>query len=133
MNKPVVALLILVPFAASAGPYSYDCETKQVVHVQPDGTVKVVPASETFEMFRRFSIDRRTAEKVGGPVGHLQEEPPRIFATGGSESSFVAFWVGPAAGGGVHLDVLRVEEYAPGSEKPFIAFAGGTVYAGLCE
>lgn len=84
-------------------------------------------------MFQRFSIDRRTAEKVGGPVGHLQDEPARILAKGDEDNSLVVFWVAHSYVGAGLLDVLRVDEFVPGVKKPFTALGGGTIYTGLCE
>jgi hypothetical protein len=131
MKSPLIASLLLFPLSVLAGFDSYHCEIQQQVSVRSDGTASV--SSGPLTVARRLSINRRTGEKVGTAVGHLQAEPAQVLAGGNDSNSFVAIWLGPSAGGGVHLDVLRVEEFSPGAKKPFVALGGGTLYVGLCE
>lgn len=125
----LLALLVLQP--AFGGTVAYHCEIQQQVSVRSDG--KAVVSSGPFTVDRKLSIHRKTGATVGTAIGHLQTEGPRILAEGNDANSFVALWLGPSAGGGVHVDVLHVQEYVPGSKKPFVASGGGTVYVGLCE
>jgi hypothetical protein len=128
-SLPLAALALT--FAVEAAPDMYHCEIQQRVTVRADGSASV--SSGPFLENRRISINRKSGEKVGNAIGYLQSEGPKVLAPGNESNSFIALWLGQAYGGGVHLDLLRVEEFAPGPKKPFLALAGGSLFVGLCE
>jgi hypothetical protein len=121
----------LMSSSSFSGEQRYHCEITEQITVDQNGRAKVYRGPLIVD--RKLAIDRKTGQRVGNAVGHLQADGPQILAAGNAANSFVAVWVGPSAGGGVHLDVLRVEEFASGTKKPFMAVAGGTIYVGLCD
>ena len=132
MNAPALALVLALAAPLSvAGTDTYHCEIKEQISVKPDGKSKVFTGPMIVD--RKLSIHRKSGMRVGNAVGHFHAEGPRILSEGNAGNSFIAIWVGPSAGGGVHLDVLRVEEFHPGAKKPFVAMGGGTLFVGLCE
>lgn len=130
--KHFLAAIACLPFASIAAQDTYHCEIQQQVTVGSNGKAILKSAQPVVD--RKLSINRQTGEKVGNAVGHIQPEgSTKVLSSGNSANAFVATWLSPSAGGGVHLDVLRVEEFEPTPKKPFMALAGGTLYIGLCE
>ena len=117
------------------GPDAYFCESQHQVVVGVDGKPQVrrLEAPNAIPSINRFTVDRKTGKKIGGNFGSFQDQVGTLLSSGNSSSAFIVTWSGPAAGNGVHLDTLRVEEFKAGPIKPFIANAGGAIYTGLCD
>ena len=139
MNPIQFTLVLLVlgssSIGARAGVHDYHCEVLFQIVIRDDGTPDLRDWKKNpHEAHQnRFSIDRRTGAKIGSLVGPFRDQAGTVLATGNSSSAFVATWQGPAAGGGVHFDILRVEEYQSALVKPFVAVSGGTIYTGQCH
>ena len=117
------------------GPDAYFCESQYQVVVGVDGQpqIRSLEPPNAVPSINRFSIDRKTGKKIGGFFGSFRDQVGTLLSSGNNSSAFIVSWSGPAAGGGVHLDILRIEEFQAGPRKPFTAHAGGTMYTGVCE
>lgn len=129
------AVMIALGGPCFGGPDSYYCESKYQVDIAADGKPQVrnLEPPNTTPSINRFSVDRKTGKKIGGSFGSFRDQVGTLLSPGNSSSAFIVSWVGPAAGGGSHLDILRIEEFQAGPRKPFTAHAGGTIYTGVCE
>lgn len=116
-------------------PDAYFCETLYQVVVGVDGKPQVqsLDPPKAIPSINRFSVDRKTGSKIGGGFGGLRDQVGTLLSSGNSSSAFIVVWSGPAAGGGVHLDILRIKEFQTGPQKPFTVHAGGVIYTGVCE
>jgi len=136
MRSIITLLLSMCACSASqAGADAYFCEIQYRVGFGGDGRPQLTLQEPVTgdPTLNRFSIDRKIGKKVGGPFGTFQDQIGNVLAKGNSQSSFISTWQGPAAGDGVHFDLLRVEEFHVGLKKPFVAIAGGFVYSGVCD
>lgn len=150
MKKLIIASLIgLLPNIchSSNDLYMYDCHTKlQIVTDKAnlkDKTLELIPEGlelkdiendSRYKFMLDFTIDRITGHKTGSTMfGMFQDQKAQVLSTGNSESAFIVTWISKAARGGVHFDVLRVDNFVKGPQKPFIALAGGTAYVGVCK
>lgn len=133
--KPRIALLAacLATSSATGGLWTYQCEIKQQMEGKDDGTVETPQLP--WLIGARFAIERKSGRIVGpeSSMWTFADSEFQVLASGNEGNSFISTASSPSAGGGVHLTVINVREYASGRRKPFTAMSGSTVYAGLCE
>jgi len=119
--------------AIIASEGSYQCVISEQMLLNKDGTLKRPPIP--YLIGQRFAVDRNTGQIVGPGYEPWQSRDGKItvLAHGNADNSFVVVSVSPAAKTGVHITLLRVNEYTEGKSKPFVVQSGGTVISGVCE
>lgn len=119
--------------SALAGPNSYQCKINEVYSLQEEG---VLGKQEKYMTDQRFSIDRNSGIISGPEKGFpwsFSDSTVKVLSRGSTENNFVVIIHSPAAKNGVHLTSIRIQEFASGVFKPFLATSGLTTYVGSCE
>jgi hypothetical protein len=130
-------LLLLGLFGASsasvAGSQSYQCSITEETHLAANGQMKPYP--KPLALGKRFAIDRNSGALAEPDLAFWAptDAVVTVLAKGNKDNSFVATYVAQAAKVGVHSTVVRVEEFAPTANKPFLVVSGASIYSGLCE
>lgn len=127
-----LSLLSVLGPLATAGPTGYDCTVSTELHLD-HGELKTFP--RPLELGKRFSVHRASGLLVESSPSFWspRDATTTVLAHGNFQNSFIATYVAPSGGGGVHATTLRIEEFAPSDEKPFLLVSGGGVYAGICK
>jgi len=135
LSNIFLALLMLASCSrnALAGPNSYQCKINEVYSLQEEG---VLSKQEKYMLDQRFSIDRNSGIVIGPEKGFpwsFSNSTVQVLSRGSTENNFVVIIHSPAAKNGVHLTSIRIQEFASGVFKPFLATSGLTAYVGSCE
>lgn len=127
MACSIVALAF--PHPAAPATAAYTCKVVHVFDLADDASLR----QSGFEKGMKgssFSVSRVTGEIVGEVVPTLMASSTRVVNHGSAENSFktVADFEG-------QVQILEVQEFAPGASKPFIALSmgGAGVVTGECE
>ena len=77
-----------------------------------------------------FTLDRKTGIYQGGIGTNSDEERQVVFHPPDNSFHVASTWSGPASSG---IDYLAVQDFRPGSLKPFIVAKYDHVLTGTCE
>ena len=123
---------------AAASEIDYTCRVGHVYHLQALGTLTTAPESELEKNMRKnpFTISRETGA-VAGKSSTLDTSSAKstlVIHRGSAESSFEAVADFGVFKSGTHpYQVIKVEEYQRGSEKPFVAMGDLEIITGICK
>ena len=126
-------IFLSLPVVSFAGVNSYQCQIKEFLFVQKDGSLKRPP--DPIWIGKRFSIERNTGKLVGPETAlwSFIDSTSVILAKGNGSNSFVVVIHSPSLGDGVHSTTINIQEYQDGKIKPFSVLSSGEVASGLCE
>lgn len=116
-----------------ASESSYQCLISEQMNLGKDGELKRPPIP--YLLGQRFAVDRNTGQIVGPGDEPWQpiDSKLTVLARGNEDNSFVVVSLSPAAKIGVHVTLLRVNEFTKAKSKPFVVLSGGQVISGVCE
>ena len=131
MTNLIIACLILFGFSSAslAGELSYTCKVIHVYDLADDGSLRKANWEGQFRG-SAFSVSRVTGEIVGEVVPTLLSRSTRVVNNGGKEHSFKS-----VADFGNQVQLIEVQEFVEGNEKPFAAtsMGGAGIVTGLCK
>jgi hypothetical protein len=124
-----VALLFSFAGSATAAPLTYTCDVLHIYDLSEKGALNV-SAFEKEMKGGSFSVSRVTGEIVGEVVSTILAKSTRVLNNGSTKNSFKA-----AADFEEQFQVLEVQEFRPGSVKPFVASSMGSagIVTGTCK
>ncbi|MBF9029773.1 hypothetical protein HKCCE3408_05135 [Rhodobacterales bacterium HKCCE3408] len=122
---PACALIVTVPCASDAGPYSYICEIEGFFTAIDSIAWLGDEAMET-----SVAIDRDTGLVIHPVIGNSGISDVTLLNRGSEDW---AFKVIADTGGGGNVVYHEVLEYVDGSDKPLLAIAGSIAYWGTCR
>ena len=127
MKRIVVAAILASASAVCHGTdLDYHCVITEVLHLEAGGALKRY--AKPIDIGERFAIDRDTGRVTGGPFMHSAITKTTLVHPGGKATAFKAVYTQLG-----DVEVLQVQEFAPGNDKPFVAVTLLTVLAGVCK
>jgi hypothetical protein len=125
--KPIVVAGILASASAvcHGADLDYQCVITQELHLEAGGSLKRF--AKPINIGERFAVDRDTGRVTGGPFMRSAITRTTLVHRGGNATAFKAIYTQLG-----DVEVLQVEEFAPGKDKPFVAVTLLTVLAGVC-
>jgi len=137
----ILIVMSVAPLSASAERGAYSCTIKKVYSLGDTGLMSAI--TNGYMEGDTFSIDRQSGRASGAiknynpnafpcrdGIGLSRCNEPLLIDPGSSEQYFKAITVYGSHNPSV--EYLVVEEFAEGSEKPFIHVDGGWVKSGIC-
>ena len=104
----------------------YQCVITEELHFEAGGTLKRFP--KPINIGERFAVDRDTGRVTGGPFMRSSITSTTVVHPGARATAFKAIYTQLD-----DVEVLQVEEFAPGNDKPFVALTLLTVLAVVCR
>ena len=119
----------LTCYSAIGGELAYTCEVIHVYALADDGSLQTSSMEKEFRG-NQFSVSRVTGEIIGYVVPTLLAKATRVINQGNHEYSFKAI-----ADFGNQVQLIEVQEFAQGQQKPFIAtsMGGAGIVTGVCR
>ena len=122
-------LLFFLPSICQAGDLTYDCVIKQVYDVNDVGELKASGWQSQFEG-DKFSVSRETGKIIGKTLTTVFAKETRVVNFGYKANSFKAL-----AEFEGQIQLIEIQEFKEGVEKPFIAssMGGAGIVTGICK
>ncbi len=129
----IASLLLCVCQPALGGANTYQCTIKEQLTLHDNGLLTRPP--NAWLIGKRFAVDRDTGMLTGPETALWSTASSKytVLARGNRSNAFTAIATDTAAENGVHTTLLKVEEYAPTTMKPFVLLSGSEVASGVCE
>jgi hypothetical protein len=130
-------LLLCACGAAEAGPGDYNCGVTHAYSLRADGSLGI--SLETDIVGSNFSVSRKTGQITGKFITTDLAMSIRVIEKGSAKNSFrAASEIGDSFrfGDGTHAyQILDVQEFREGAEKPFVvsSMGGVGIITGVCE
>lgn len=145
----VLAILSTITFFSShgsiAGELAYTCRVIHAYDLEDDGSLKTSNWQKQF-IDGEFSVSRVTGEIIGTVIPTLLANSTKVINTGNKEYSFKSIAEFDAvnkplsegneeAESTAGIQLLEVQEFIEGPEKPFIAISmgGAGIVTGICK
>ena len=125
MKFIVAALLAAASTVCQCSPTDYQCVITEELHLEAGGALK--PFTKPINIGERFAVDRDTGRVTCGPFMRSAITRTTLVHRGGNATAFKAIYTQHG-----DVELLQVEEFATGIEKPFVALILLTVLAGVC-
>ena len=130
MIRMISSLMLLAPMLCLAGPFEYVCAINQEFVVNKDGDLRQY--KKPIAVGNSFAIDRRTGRVVGRPFTNTTASKVEIITRGDHARHFEVLSASSPIGKAT-TDLIVVEEWQKGPNKPFVGLSAGTVYSGVCK
>ena len=129
----LLSVFCLITFDAQAGKLGYQCLVVDEKHLARSG--KLISYPSPLELGKRFAVERATGKivKLNPSLWNFDDTKATVLSSGNSDNSFAAVYVSQAARDGVHTAIIQIQEFSPGTNKPFVVMAGTSIYSGICE
>lgn len=125
----LVALYLLSGVSATGSPLAYTCKVVAVYGLDAEGGLKESPIYSKLKG-SSFSVSRVSGEIIGEVLPTLMAKSTSVVHRGNGEYSFktVAIFEG-------NVQVLEVQEFKSGIEKPFASssMGGAGIVTGICR
>jgi hypothetical protein len=132
LSLATLLLIAIVPAAANAGAFQYECEVKQVSDVEKG---KATPRSRDIAIGEKFTISRQTGEIVGSKAYVLNRTQGwkefRVLDSGGPGQSYK--FIAVSSGPNTWVIFIHVKEYEEGPDKTFTLIDNSLLTVGTCK
>lgn len=127
----VAGCLRLVAFANEV---SYTCTVLNTYELENDGSLRRSGFDGDFRG-ERFTVSRANGQITGSVVPTLLAQDTDVLSYGDSSNSFRTIASFASAASGRDIQVLYVQEFVPGKNKPFVvsSMGGAGIVTGTCE
>lgn len=127
MRRVIAAAMIAGASAVCfAAPEDYQCVISEELTLRGDGSLSRY--AKPLNIGERFAVNRSTGEVVGGPFIRASITKTTLIDSGSSANAFKAVYITLS-----DAEILQIEEFAEGKEKPFVAVTLLTVLSGVCK
>lgn len=129
-------LLLCTSGGASAGEFAYTCEVSHVYSLANNGSLERLPALEKIMKENSFSVSRETGALVGNSatLDTSLAKSTRVINRGSKENSFTAVADFGAFANGTHpYQLIEIEEFKQGANKPFVLMGARGIITGVCK
>jgi hypothetical protein len=128
-----LVLSFLVSSYSFAGVTSYQCSFLEEQKLNDSGTLEIVKNSSVTKQI--FSVNRTNGGAItpDSAMWPYKDSEVQLISLGNSESAFQVIYTAPAKKFGVHTTFFRIQEFAKGQNKPFIAITGNIIQTGVCK
>ena len=137
ISHAVFAVLILCTGGgAPAGEFAYTCEVSYVYSLADNALLERLSALEKIMKENSFSVSRETGALVGNSatLDTSLAKSTRVINRGSKENSFTAVADFGAFANGTHpYQLIEIEEFKQGVNKPFVLMGARGVITGVCK
>ena len=123
---------------ASAGDFAYTCEVRHVYSLAQTGSLETFSESELEKIMKKgsFSVSRETGALAGNSatLDTSLAKSTRVMNRGSKENSFTAVADFGAFENGTHpYQLIEIEEFNQGANKPFVLMGARGIITGVCK
>ena len=129
------AVLILAPLQSFANnDYFYQCRVEHVYNLTQEGVIRITPEWESSFIGSTFQVSKRTGAIAGDTLTTIFANDTQVVNAGSSENSFKALAFFDSQGGGGQVQLIEIQEFITGKQKPFVAssMGGAGIVTGVC-
>jgi hypothetical protein len=133
-----IFLFLCNNYTASAGEFSYTCEVSHVYNLEKNGELKTFPDSMLEKIVKEntFSVSRETGMLIGNSASMdtSRAKTITVINKGTKENSFKAIAdFGNFENGNHPFQIIEIEEFSVGTEKPFVLMGELGIVTGVCK